>query len=571
MTLTLWPIHRSRYSRRSRRGEISSTNRRRLERGRLTWRGSLTPESRGRLRLLDLRSERQARDQARAPAVSEEGPGPAREHHDPIREPDEIGDVDPEPEGPGEEAALAPETPEPRDVRDPGRPADDRDVATVLVVERQGGLAGRAGLQERGGIVPGLDSTLGDAGHRSTVRAARRDRGIPEDEDLRTTRDREVRPDADPACLVGLCSCRVRDDLRERRSLDAGGPEDGARRDPDLLGLRRGRRLRRGAGRLRGLHPDPRLGDPDNERPYPNRDPELRELARRGSRLTLRVGRKQTGHPLDQEDPGIGRVDRPEVAAERVVRDLAQRAGELDAGRAAADDDERHPLAASLRIRFALGRLEGDEDPASDRRSVVDRLQARRERRPFRMAEIRMPRPARDDQGVVADRAAVGELDDPLLGVEVDRLAEEHGHVLAAPEDAPERLRDLARRQRARRDLVEQRLEQVVVVAVNERDVEPIVATETLRGVQPGEAAADDDDSVSRLALTLLHPFSLTCGLQRGVARRGPPLLRASRRASPTHLSRSPAFPSAAWAAARRATGTRNGEHETEARPIRPP
>ena len=59
-------------------------------------------------------------------------------------------------------------------------------------------------------------------------------------------------------------------------------------------------------------------------------------------------------------------VDRAEIALERVVRDLAERAGQLDAGRAAADDDERHPGAPPLGVGLALGGLEGDQDPAPD-------------------------------------------------------------------------------------------------------------------------------------------------------------------------------------------------------------
>ena len=91
---------------------------------------------------------------------------------------------------------------------------------------------------------------------------------------------------------------------------------------------------------------------------------------------------------LDQEDPRVLRADRAEVAPQRVVRDLAERAGELDAGRAAADDDERHPRPPPLGIGLALGGLERDEDPAADLRRVVDRLEARRERRPLVVPEV---------------------------------------------------------------------------------------------------------------------------------------------------------------------------------------
>ena len=47
------------------------------------------------------------------------------------------------------------------------------------------------------------------------------------------------------------------------------------------------------------------------------------------------------------------------------------------------------------------------------------------------------------------------------------------------------------------RDLVEQRLEQVVVAPVDEGDVDPVVLAQLLRRVQAAEAAADDQDAVS--------------------------------------------------------------------------
>ena len=46
---------------------------------------------------------------------------------------------------------------------------------------------------------------------------------------------------------------------------------------------------------------------------------------------------------LDEQDPRRPRVDVPEVAAQRVARELADLPGHLDAGRACADDDEREP------------------------------------------------------------------------------------------------------------------------------------------------------------------------------------------------------------------------------------
>ena len=90
-------------------------------------------------------------------------------------------------------------------------------------------------------------------------------------------------------------------------------------------------------------------------------------------------------------------MDPPEVPAQSVVRDLAERAGELDAGRAASDDHERHPFAPDLGIGLAFGRLERDQDPPAHLEGVLDGLEARRERRPLVVAEVRVARAGRHD------------------------------------------------------------------------------------------------------------------------------------------------------------------------------
>jgi hypothetical protein len=80
---------------------------------------------------------------------------------------------------------------------------------------------------------------------------------------------------------------------------------------------------------------------------------------------------------------------------------------------------------------------------------------------------------------------------DPLDG------AEEHLHVLLPAQDLPRRRGDLALGQDAGRDLVEQRLEQVVARAVDEGDLD-VGASQRLGGEQAAEAGPDDDNAVTR-------------------------------------------------------------------------
>ena len=52
---------------------------------------------------------------------------------------------------------------------------------------------------------------------------------------------------------------------------------------------------------------------------------------------------------------------------------------------------------------------------------------------------------------------------------------------------------DVGRVEAGRRDLIEQRLKQVMVAVIDEDDAKALVIGEGLRCVQPGEARADDD------------------------------------------------------------------------------
>ena len=60
-------------------------------------------------------------------------------------------------------------------------------------------------------------------------------------------------------------------------------------------------------------------------------------------------------------------------------------------------------------------------------------------------------------------------------------------------------------RDRARRDLVEQRREQVEVAPVDDGQVDPVVLAELAGRVEPAEAAADDEDPMLRALRVPVH------------------------------------------------------------------
>ena len=240
------------------------------------------------------------------------------------------------------------------------------------------------------------------------------------------------------------------------------------------------------------------------------------------------------------------------------------RARQLDAGRPAADDHERHPLAPPVRIGFPFRGLERDEDALADLQGVLEGLEARRHGLPLVVPEVRVVGAGGDDQRVVFDRPAVGQDHPPALDVQVDRLAEDHRRVALLAQHRAQRLRDLARRQGARRHLVEHRLEQVEVAPVDERDRHLRVVAEAARRVQPAEPAADDDrrgvaDEPPRRLDRHLADSSAHGGRASGVLRRrgGSSLIRLIDSAAPARTARR-----------RRTAGALPGPTATGSRPL---
>ena len=136
-----------------------------------------------------------------------------------------------------------------------------------------------------------------------------------------------------------------------------------------------------------------------------------------------------------------------------------------------------------------------DQDAAADVERILQGLQTRRVWRPFVVAEIGVVRPGGEDQIVVREPSRIL-IEDDLLCRDIDRFdpGQDHLHVRLAAQHRPDRLRDVRRRKRGRRHLVEQGLKQVVIAPVDERDVHGRVG-ERLRRLQSAEPAADDDDT----------------------------------------------------------------------------
>ena len=198
---------------------------------------------------------------------------------------------------------------------------------------------------------------------------------------------------------------------------------------------------------------------------------------------------------LDQDHLRVSGVDVAEIPREREAGDLGDRARHFDAGRSAADNDEGHQCFASGRIWLALRLFERRQDAPANVERILEGLQARCVARPFVVAEVGVVRPSSQNQIVVRESSRIL-VEDDLLCRHINGVdpGQNHLHVRLAAQHRSDRLRDVCRRKRGRRHLVEQGLEQVVVAPVDEGHLHGCVG-ERLRGLQSPKPAADDDDA----------------------------------------------------------------------------
>ena len=208
---------------------------------------------------------------------------------------------------------------------------------------------------------------------------------------------------------------------------------------------------------------------------------------------------------LDEQDAARGRVDR---AGSRgaACRGRARRSGRPSPRRSG----RRRRRRTSARPRgcavgLDLGGLEGAEERGCARRSALSSdLTSAACSPPLLVAEVgvaasRRRRSACRSRAGSGDRYARRPATRCTSRASRSKSATSASstRTLRAPlEDRAQRIGDLARRERAGRDLVGQRLEQVEVAPVDQRDLDRRAA-QLRDGLQPAEAAADHDHAVT--------------------------------------------------------------------------
>ena len=218
-----------------------------------------------------------------------------------------------------------------------------------------------------------------DAGHRLSVRAGD-GHGVADRENLGMAGDGQVGLDLQPAGAVGRCA----EPFGGGRSAHAGGPDDGL-----------------------GVQPLAAIDDAVAVHsvtgcPSIDLDADL-------SSERLRIGREIVGESLRARADLLRSAPRALCA----YRCCGSRCGNVCCASSAMVPASSTPVGpapimtkvkqrrAPLRIGLALGALEGDQDAPPQRRRVLQRLQPRRERLPFVMAEIGVARAGREHQRVV--------------------------------------------------------------------------------------------------------------------------------------------------------------------------
>ena len=268
---------------------------------------------------------------------------------------------------------------------------DRREVALVGVVERAGVGASHPLADRARRVAAHLHRDRRDAGEDMGAAVGLADADhVADREHLGVARHREVRLDEEALGAIGLDARALRQQPRQRRRDNAGGPDDGAR--VDALG--------RVVGALDG---DARRVDVDDRLLEAHGDAQALERALGLRRQRRWEGREDAVDRLDEQDARLRHVDRAEVAA-NVARDLRDLAGHLDAGGAGADDHEGQVGRPVRRVGLDLGQLEGAEDLAADGQRALQRLELRGVVLPLVVTEVRVQRAARHDERVVGQR-----------------------------------------------------------------------------------------------------------------------------------------------------------------------
>lgn len=179
------------------------------------------------------------------------------------------------------------------------------------------------------------------------------------------------------------------------------------------------------------------------------------------------------------------------------MSDLGDRTRELDAGRASTNDNEGKARRCDRRIARTLGLLECQENFFPDAQRVAERLDPGSVPFPFEMTEVMVTCTSGDHQLAVGDLLAVGELGQVFFLSNPRDLSQDDAGVRLPTKHFPDRAGDVSWRQSSSRDLIEERLEQMMVGSINDDNVD-LGSAKLLGHSKTAEASADNENDSIR-------------------------------------------------------------------------
>ena len=175
-----------------------------------------------------------------------------------------------------------------------------------------------------------------------------------------------------------------------------------------------------------------------------------------------------------------------------MARNFCQRASEFHAGGAGADDSEGEPRVALIVTGFAFSVFKRKQHPPAYGKRVFQGFKSWCVLGPRIVAEIAVRRARGNDQVIVGDRTSAFDSDRALCGIDGRDFAHEYRDVALLAKNMTYGRGNGRGRQTRRSDLIQQRLKQVMVTAVDDGDLHG-PAGEYLGRFQSAEAATDND------------------------------------------------------------------------------
>ena len=168
-------------------------------------------------------------------------------------------------------------------------------------------------------------------------------------------------------------------------------------------------------------------------------------------------------------------------------------------------------------VFLCFGLLKRLQDLVADGLGIGETLQTRRKRRKFVVAKVAVRYAGGQNQIVIGDwdvAKGVRGIDHLFRPIDANYLAEDDSSVGLFAENASNRRTDLAWSENRRRNLIEERLEKMVVATVDENDPRQCFA-KCLCSRQAGETASNDENPRKtvghRTNLTIQSLAALVC------------------------------------------------------------